>query len=264
MTYIIAQTMTFDKFLILSSTSPITTAQNPSPKTIEFLAKMFTDNATSKELCLIRMQFKLPENGFDITPHIGQNLKDISPINNEFVFQSLEIVANELGCKFGLGYGFAEAFMLLIFFNAFLDVESIEAFTTQSINFIVGKKNISGELFAYPQEVGAILIPYNISQNRLISWIKENWDKIGKGMEENLSTNPYVLKMHKNTGLALEIINLKEEEKRSFSKIATILSAKYPDNDKLPSEEYIKKLYYDYKELYPNLLIQPTKPPSTK
>ena len=65
-------------------------------------------------------------------------------------------------------------------------------------------------------------------------------------MDNNFTTNPFILRIHKNLLLEEEISRLKEIERKSFTEILKIFKQKYPqDNWKLSR---ITKIYYDARQ----------------
>lgn len=67
--------MTIKSIRILSSVTPITECSIVSKRTYEFLAKLLTDKEANFQLIEHRRSFRIPEEGIDITPYIGKNLK---------------------------------------------------------------------------------------------------------------------------------------------------------------------------------------------
>lgn len=240
--------MNTDGIVYLKSTSPIIVLNNPSSETIELIGKLSQDSSFQfvKEM---RRKFRLSEDGLDITEFIGKDLKELPYMDNEFVDLTFQIVSDNVRQEVGLSDEFIPQMKLLVFFNTIVDVKYFDGFVSHPIKFIFGKKNIASSMFDYPNEIGAITIPFNVSQNQLIKWIKDNWESIKTEMDENLTTNPYILKMHKNTQLALEVIELKENEKFKYAKICDELTNKYPEDERVSDEAWIKKLYHDYKQL---------------
>lgn len=242
---------------ILKSISPITILEPPSPKTKEALAMFLSDPRFILYVEKTRKMYNQPENGIDIKPFIDHNFNDLPYVNNEFVLPALNILADVMRREVGLADDFTQQLMLLIFFNAIIDVEYFDGFISQPIQFLLNRSVIASEMFKYPHEVGAILIPFNISQNKLVGWIEDNWENIKKQMDDNLTTNPYMLKTHRNTELALEIIDLKDKQKKTFKEVASILTDKYPDDPRVCADEWVKKIYYDYKHLWNTPVKQP-------
>lgn len=244
---------------ILKSLSPITVLKKPNPKTKEYLAKLLQEKPFIEFLTIMRNQNGFPTEGLSIEPFIGKNFSDIPIFNNELIRMALENEMHNICKSIGLSDDFIQPMVLLIFFNAFIDVDYVEGFITEPIKFILGRKNIGSSMYDYPHEVGAIIIPYNISQNTLVKWIqnKKNWAEIQKQMDETLTSDPYALRIHKNTDIAFEIFDLKHNKHLSFPKITDELSKKYPDHKYINSEEWIKKNYYEFKQFWD--VIKPQK-----
>lgn len=252
--------MTIKDIIFLKSVTPITIEEKPSKKSIEFAAKFITHFIASAFVENTRKQFQIPVNGLDIKKFIGTNLLD--PVIGEYniIYNSLQIVASSLKASLSLDGSVVDQMILLIYFNACIDLRYFTGFITQPVQFVVGRKNIASEIVDYPKEVGAILVPFATSQKTLIRWIKENWDSIGKQMDNHLTTNPFIIKAHKNTELVTEIFDLKDTQKKSFSDVALFLTDKYPDDPNVSSEEWVKRMYYYYKKIWNILPIPPKLP----
>jgi hypothetical protein len=242
--------MTIKDITILESLSPITILNKPSDKTTEVLAKMVSDQQFIDYVVKTRRIYNQPVGGIDIKPFVGYNFKDLPYVNNEFVLPALQLLTDMMRQEIGLADDFTNQMMLLIFFNACIDVEYFDGFVSHPIQFLLNRSVISAELYKYNHEVGAIIIPFNVSKNSLMKWINNNWPNIEKQMDNNLTTNPYLLRSHKNTELALEILDLKDKQHKTFSKIATILTDNHPEDKRVCSEEWVKKIYYDYKQIW--------------
>lgn len=241
----------------LKSITPITVLDTPSKKTVEYMAKLLQDFEKMGSLEEMRKKLNIPEKGIDIKLFIGKNFSDIPIINNELVLSAFQNHVNTLSQPLGLSDNFLEQILLLFLFDAFIDVEYFDAFITQPIKFVVGKRNISDAMYDYSHEVSAIIVPFNVSQNKLNEWLRENGKDIDKQMEDNLPNDPYNLRLHDNTEIALEIVELKDKKKLSFIEITDLLSMKYPNDKRITGEEWIKKNYYQYKQIWNSLPIQP-------
>jgi hypothetical protein len=241
----------------LKSLNPIEFVEKPSKETLEFIAK-FIQNPHYKEFIeKIRKQSGFPETGIDLLPFVGKNFDNL-PLEQSILFRdSLYLLADNLRAKMNLPKSFLQQVYLVVFFNSIVDVSFYEGFVSDRVDFAVTKKQISTRLFDFEHEVGAIFIPYNLSFNIFEKQAKEIWEKLQKEMDENLTDNPYELRLHKNTELAMEITDLKDNQDMSFPEITDKI---YNDSDgkdeKLAKEEYIKKLYYEYKALWETSLKQ--------
>jgi hypothetical protein len=225
----------------LKSINPITVLKTPpSKKTTLFLAMIMQDEKLYSFIQAMRQQYNFPDQ--DITKFVGKDPEEISIIS-EIVLQPLQMFSDVLCATLGITADFKIQMILLIFFNAFIDLEYFEGFITKPIDFILGKKKIASALHDYSYEIGAIIVPFNTSQNKLTQWIKKNWSKIEKQMED-LPVGPYQLGEFKNIELSLEIIKLKDDEKLTFSEIASSLFKKYPDDGRVADESWVKKNYY--------------------
>src|SRR5262249_47577095 len=133
--------------------------------------------------------------------------------------------------------------MLLIIFNACVDLDYFTGSISRPIQFIVGKKNIASAMFEYPYEIGAILIPHISSQRQLIKWIEQNWQSMEEKMDSSLFKNPYLLKIYKNTVIATEIVDLRDNEKKTFPEICNVLTNEYPEDKRVTDEVWVKDAY---------------------
>lgn len=242
--------MKINDITILKSVEPIIVLDKPNPKTLEHLVKLINNETFSIYIDTLRTQNNLPKEGINIKELTGKNFSELPPINNSLSKLSFEYIAHELSTKMGISDDFNLNMLLLLFFNAFIDIDYFEGFITSPIEFVIGRKNIAVSTYDYAHEVGAIIIPYNVSQNTLVKWIEENWKSIQEQMNKNITFNPYLLRLHKNTEIASEIVSLKDKEHKTFKEISDILTNKYPDNEYAPDGEWVKKVYYDYKELW--------------
>jgi hypothetical protein len=243
--------MTTKDIIYLKSTDPITLLDEPPmPKTIEMVAFFQSNPTTSAMISAIRKQYGFPEKGLDIKPFIGKKLIGATNAGIETIVWSLYLAIDSMKQSLGVNDSFVDQFALLICFNACIDLRYFTGFISQPIQFVITKKNIASTMFEYPHEIGAILIPYVTSQNQLVKWIENNWKDIEKQMDlpETLFQNPFSLRIHKNTVITSEIIDLKDNQKKTFSKIANELTDKYPTDQRVTKEEWVKDTYYFFKD----------------
>lgn len=240
--------MTIKDIIYLKSANPITILDKPSSETKEFVAKIITSPQFSEFTKTIRKLYGFPENGLDIKKYVGKKLGQDTDILTDTTVWSIYLVVNEMKRSIDPEDGPIDQMMLLIIFNACIDLDYFTGSLTRSIDFIVGKKNIATAMFDYPYEIGAILLPYISSKRQLFAWIDKNWNDIESKMDSKLLKNPYLIRIHKNTELAVEIVDLKDNQHKSFSKISTILTDKYPEDKRLTDEVWIKDTYYFAKE----------------
>lgn len=235
----------------LKSLNPIEFLNKPSKVTVEFLAKFTKDPSFVALIKQMRSYYNYPENGIDLKPFIGKNFSDTLTEENILLKDTLYLNADRLRERVGLNSDFTQQLYLLIYFNSFIDVDYYEGFITDKVDFAVTKKQIIPKLLDYKQEVATIFIPYTMSFNTFIKQAKEVWNNLQDEIDKNLTDNPYELRLHKNTELAVEISRLKDTENKTFSEISQELFSKSDGtNEKLSDEKYIKKLYYDYKMLW--------------
>ncbi len=233
---------------ILKSINPITLLDTPpSKKTTLLLAMILQEPQMLTFIETMRQHTKFPE-GTVLKEFVGVNFSEISLLN-EVILIPIQMFSDMLCTQLGITGDFKTQIALLVFFNAFIDLDYFEGFITKPVEFVLGKANIAAATHNYSNEIGAIFIPYDTNQTQFIKWVKQNWSKIQKQMDDNLTTNPYQLGSFKNIDLSLEIIELKEKKKMSFSKIASHLYKKYPNDERVLNEEWVKKNYYSMKLL---------------
>lgn len=237
--------------VILKSIKPIELVKDISDETHEYLAKFLQDDVFYNFLEVQRSKSKgLP---LDIKLYIGKNLEDIDIFKNMFIKDSLDFTVDYILEKVGLPKDFHIQLLLLIYFNAFIDINYLEGFVPKDIYFVTGNKNIINKVLDSKYELSSILLPFVTSQRQLNAYIKENWKDIKKQMDANLSQNPYVKRLHVNTEIAMEITFLKESKGLSFDEIADNddFAEKYEkEQPKVRDTNWIKGTYYDFKALF--------------
>lgn len=240
--------MSVKDITILKSVDPITILDTPPSKKTTLLLAMITQEPQMLNFIeIMHQQTKFPKDT-TIKELVGINFSEI-PLLNEFILTPIQMFSDMFCTQLGITGDFKIQIALLIFFNAFIDLDYFEGFITKPVEFVLGKANIAAATHNYSYEIGAIFIPYDTNQTQFIKWVKQNWSKIQEQMDDNLTTNPYQLGSFKNIDLSLEIIELKEKKKMSFSKIASYLYEKYPDDERVSSEIWVKKNYYSTKLL---------------
>jgi len=243
--------MDFRNLHFLKSLNPIEFLEKPSKESVDFVQKILNTPDFIDFLTNIRAKYNFPDEGMDLTQFTGKNFDEIPLENTEILKTTLYFLADTLRKRLNLATDFTQQIFLLLFFNSIIDVKYYEGFITDKIEFVVTKKQITSKLFDFKYEVGAILVPFNMSFNMFIKQVKPLWKDMQDEMNKNLTVNPYEIKVRKNTELAVEIIRLKDKENMTFPEIADKLySASDGTNEKLGKEEYIKKLYYEYKLIW--------------
>ena len=248
--------MNIGEIVILKSTNPIVVQDQPSPETIDFLAKSVQDPTFELFITSLRSNANIPDHKFDITPFIGKNLSEIPLINHPAILPALRAQLNLLTKELGLSNDFTDNLLLLTLFNAIIDVKLLKGFISSPIQFIFGRQKISSALWDYPHEVGALIVPFDISQNKLVTWIEENWKSIDENLNKTLTVDPYQLTQHKNTIIALEIMELRDKQNLSFKEISVKLTDKYPKDKRFTDEIWIRQVYGDYQYILNHMAEQ--------
>ena len=247
--------MELNDLKFLKSLNPIEFVDKPSKETTEFVAK-FVNNPEYKDLIVkLRVYAKFPETGLDLTPFVGVNF-DRLPLEQTILLKdSLYIYVDNLRERMGLPENFNQQIYLLLFFNTIIDVDWYEGFISEKVDFAVTKKQTVSKLFDYKHEVGVIFIHYNVSFNVFKKQVKKIWKNLQTDMNNNLPSNPYTLRLHQNTELAMKITHLKEEKELTFLKISENI---FPENHpRFGDEVYVKKLYYEYQAMWKTPAVQP-------
>ena len=247
--------MELNDLKFLKSLNPIEFIDKPSKDTVEFIG-LFLSNPEYKDLIVkLRLYSKFPETGLDLTPFVGLNFNDLPLEQTVLLKDSLYIYADNLRERMGLPESFNQQLFLLLFFNTMIDCDWYEGFISEKVDFAVTKKQIVSKLFDYKHEIGVIFIPYNLSFNAFVKQTKEIWEKLQTDMNNNLPTNPYTLRLHQNTELAIKITHLKEEKGLTFSKISETV---FPENHpRFGDEAYVKQIYYEYQAMWKPPVVQP-------
>lgn len=243
--------MVINEIKYLKSLNPIEFLDKPVKETLEYLPKLLENPNFVDFVKQMRIYYKYPETGIDLKPFVGLNFFDLVTEKNEILRDALYLSADNLRTLMNLHPSFTQQLYLLMFYNSIIDIDYYEGFITDTVDFAVTKKQIISKLLDYKHEVATVFIPYNLSFNAFSKATKEIWNKMQDEMDKNLTDNPYELRLHKNTELAIEITRLRENENKTFAEISQELYAKSTgENDSISDEKYIKKLYYDYKMLW--------------
>ncbi len=226
---------------ILKSLNPIEKENTPSDASYEFLHTLQNNNEFIKDLELKRKEYGVPEKGFDINKELGKNL---SSINNNYLL-GLKLVAQDFSKSTGDNEDYLLQILLLIFYNSILEVTKIKSSEIFPLRFVFGRRRVSDSMWDYDKEVGAIIVPFNVSKTALKKWIDDNWNSMCDEMSSNFTANSTIQRIHKNIIKEEEIRELKQTGK-SNSQIVEIFMKKYPDEKWYLSK--IKKIHADEKQ----------------
>ena len=89
-----------------------------------------------------------------------------------------------------------------------------------------------------------ISLSQKMSKKQLKELIDLQWDQIVKGMENLPGEDP---KKHVNINLYKELAFLKEVKKMNWESVMATLGEKYPEDDRVVDEPYLRMLYSRYK-----------------
>ena len=227
---------------VLQSVAPIKLVKRPSVKTLEFLNNLIKTKGLEDFIILTREQFKLPKKGAEILPLVGTNLYDLGDV----IVNAYKLIVDSFVRDTGLPQEYTLEIFLLVVFNSIVDLRYFKCEPSNPHEFIFGRRKIADKMWEYSHEVGAVIIPFDISKTKLKKWIDLNWESITADMNNNFTTNPIILGTHKNLLLEEEISHLKDVDNKSFTEIFKIFKEKYPkDRWKLSR---ITKIYYDARQ----------------
>ena len=129
---------------------------------------------------------------------------------------------------------------MLIAFNAFRNI-----YTQLPFLFMATKEDILDEVEKSKDSIGALLIYEQTSKNQLIKWIEDNWSII-KDLMQDLPKVSY----QKSTILDIskEIADLRDKKNMTYKEISNHLYEKYPDDERVTDEVWVKETYKRYKD----------------
>jgi len=234
--------MKLSDVVILKGITPVKLVKTPSVKTLEFLNNLIKTKGIEEFIISTRRQYKIKEEGLDIHKLVGVNLYELGDTN----INAFKIIADEYVRSTGMPIEQALEIFLLVLFNAIIDLRYFKSSPSAPNEFVFGRRKIADKMWEYPHEVGAIILPFDISKTKLKKWIDTNWESIGEEMVNNFTSDPFILGIHENLLYEEEIRQLKDKEGKSFTQVTNILVGKYPkDKWKLSR---VKKVYYDARQ----------------
>lgn len=233
--------------VILKSLNPLAINENPSEKMLQFAHMWIASPPVVEMRKYLAPLWKLPPQGFDITPYLGKNFDEIEYFQNPYYAMLTIGLPDSILKKYNLTDAWTKLMVLTIYFNAVLDVEVNQGFVEGfPITFAVGKKAITNKLFDLGEdEAIGLLLPFQISKAQLHKWIDEHWEEIDAAMDNDFVKDIPWLETMKNWGLGKEIDELKQHG-FTYKKIADILSDKYPHDERVCDIDQIKKIHKRY------------------
>jgi len=234
---------------ILSSISPVQIKEKPSDKTIEMVAKLLANQEIQLISKKLREIYKQDVKGIDIKKMVGMDLRGDDVISN-LLDTVLLAFPEQLVGEYGMHPDLMLNLTLLLYFNAFIDLEDIKINVDHPIEFLENKDEISSKFWKYPYEVCALMIPYNASRAEIKRFIDEHGEEIDEKIANNLLNRSVLSRPHKQAIRASEIVHKRDSEEKGFGKIATEMSDKYPDIPMLAEEANIRKIYYRHKKYW--------------
>jgi len=176
----------------------------------------------------------------------GQHFKDIELLQNDFLYLLTVIATKSMFAKYNVNGDILYLVILLLYFNAFVDLRFFSPFLDQKFEYVVGKKQIVSRLFDYgDKEVIAILVPFNASYNKFDLWAKKIWKQMQTDGDQFVQKDNDILKTSQNIQIAHEIGELIKQGK-TISQIADLLTDKYPNDLRFTDTDNIKKIHARY------------------
>lgn len=227
------------KQLVLISVNPLVAAPQASRKALALLQQYEQHPQIATQKRVVRNACPPSINLLD---YLGQNLLNLSLSDGERIY-----IEQQLSEEFIAGGkpSFEDIHALYLLYDVIVDPECMEENPVEPRAFLANKAQLSQVLADYGHDVLGIVFPFNISQNQLIEWIKNNWANIEKE-KANLPqfTPDYV---PKNIELGQAIIDLKRQG-LTFEQIADQLHTLYPDDEKTADANQIKLIYHRTKK----------------
>lgn len=230
--------MKIAEITVLKNLTPIEIEENPSNETLEFLHDLIHQTTFAEEVKNKRKQFGIPENGKDINDILGKNITDLG----DTLLASILAFGNILSSKLVLTDDYSLQMALLIIYNAAFEMTKIEKPVEPTIEYLFGRQNISNRLWDFDREVGAILVPFTASKNKIKTWIDENWEYMEKQSLDNLTDNKFIKRVHKNLLEEEAIADLREQGK-TYPEIVKIMQDRFPEREW--KETTVKKMHVD-------------------
>jgi len=234
--------------VILKSISPITELKDkPSKETLGLIQRIldldiFSENKIQK----YRQMLHIPKQGYNILDYQDQHFKDMEILENDFLYLLTVIATKSMFSKYNINGDILYLVILLLYFNAFVDLRFFSPFLDQKFEYIVGKKQIASRLFDYAEhEVIAILIPFNASYNKFDLWAKKIWKQMQTDGDSFVQKDNDILKASQNIQIAHEIGEMIKQG-RTTAQIADLLTDKYPKDLRFTDTDNIKKIHARY------------------
>ena len=243
-----------ESIIYLKGIKPVEFVEKPSEQTIAFVQNYIITPEYQMQKELLRKSLNLSESLKELLVP-GENLLEHPALNDTVIGQYIFAMSQVSFEKFNVGSEWQVQCMLLQLFDACIDFEYFQAFIDSKFEFLIGKKNIAGRMFDYPQEVGAILVPYQSNKQQLKNWIDDNWELIEQKMDKTLEEHIPFTKIHKNVELGKEIDELKKSGK-TYDEISEYFTKKYPEDQRLMDTGGVKVMHHRHLKLVAKLQKQ--------
>lgn len=242
------------KFTYLKSVSPVTILEKPSKQTLVFLEKFLAVPEIVQAIETVETQLHTTKK-MDIRSVEGKDLFSDPFFQTDYASFLMTALPKQSLAQFNISDDWLMQMVLIMFFDAVIDLEYFQTMIDRKFEFILGKKNISGRMFDYPQELGAILIPYNSNKQQLKDWIDANWQDIEEQMDQSLIEFQPFLKEYQNLEIGKEI-DIHKQKKLSYKEISIKLVDTYPNDTRLTDYDTVKKIHHRYLTMMKQLQMQ--------
>lgn len=219
---------------------PYIVERNPSALTISLLSSIIRSPYFLEELKNIRENNPISPNG---RPASSLKITD-EPSLYEFIEWELKYPLN----YFGLPMSFKKSFYLLIVFNSFIDIDKVNYPDIVYLENVAEISEATNEAEERLEPFSAITFGHKITKQQAHKWIDNNWNDINESMDRSLPAFTFENGKFTNIELSDEILNLSLSGK-STEEISEILFKKYPNNENVLDDGWIKNKLSRYKIL---------------
>ena len=224
---------------IISTRFPPTIVEKPSDNTIKFLTVLLNSSYFTDFINQFIDKNKIQKQDIkSVIQHLNDTLDsaeaskiyDIGAVYSDLEEEwfkgynsykkDIDTFVYDLGLPHILGFNIA----LLAEFNAFSDI-----YYYPDIEYANNTKTALGTLYSNwenEKPSNAIILGHEVSKNKLINWIENNWNRIYESMKTNLPKSPVINTDFKDIELTDEIYQLHLQGLKP-TKILDTLSSKY-------------------------------------
>lgn len=206
--------------------------QNPSKVTRSFLSALLNDPEFEREFNEVVKELGIKK---------AYPIDQFDRISNDIYgyYDFFKDSFDGLMLRYSLPSHYRFRLFLLVVFHTFVDIPENEE---PDIVYLPDPGEISHYIEGMEEnleQVSAIVLSSQTTKRELIDWIHANWHEIEPEMKKVLPIRPKKGKVYKNVSVAQEAFELRKEGK-SYKDISDQLSEKYPGNQNVCDEAWIK------------------------